>query len=116
MKVQVLTLHKEGHHRHSPWHLVLSGTLGLKPLHAPAAGGGLLSERLEPRAGLPPLLTNLADRPPEALQWLGASFGLTQGLLSFWSRAGYAPVYLRQSPSDVTGGLTWFSAVASFGK
>ena len=66
-------------------------------------GGGLLSERLEPRVGLPPLLTNLGDRPPEALQYLGASFGLTQSLFSFWARAGYAPVYLRQNPSDVTG-------------
>ena len=53
--------------------------------------------------GLPPLLTNLGDRPPEALQYLGASFGLTQSLFSFWARAGYAPVYLRQNPSDVTG-------------
>ena len=45
----------------------------------------------------------LGDRPPEALQWLGASFGLTQPLFNFWSRAGYAPVYLRQTASDITG-------------
>ena len=66
-------------------------------------GTGLLEERVEPRAGLPPLLVALGERPPEALQWLGASFGLTQPLLAFWRRAGYCPVYLRQSPSDVTG-------------
>ena len=32
----------------------------------PCAGGALLSEKLEPRSGLPPLLTNLGDRPPES--------------------------------------------------
>ena len=58
---------------------------------------------MAPRAGLPPLLVPLADRPPEALQWLGASFGLTQPLFNFWSRAGYVPVYLRQTASDITG-------------
>ena len=34
------------------------------------SGGGLLEERVAPRAGLPPLLGPLADRAPEALQWL----------------------------------------------
>jgi N-acetyltransferase 10 len=63
----------------------------------------LLNERLLPRSGLPPLLTNLADRAPEALQYLGASFGLTQGLFNFWHRSGYGPVYLRQNASDITG-------------
>ncbi len=45
---------------------------------------------------------NLADRRPEALQYLGASFGVTAPLLGFWQRAGYLPVYLRQTPSDVS--------------
>ena len=71
--------------------------------YALAPGAGLLEERVAPRAGLPPLLVPLADRLPEALQWLGASFGLTQPLFNFWSRAGYAPVYLRQTASDITG-------------
>ena len=71
--------------------------------YALTPGAGLLEERVAPRAGLPPLLVPLADRPPEALQWLGASFGLTQPLFNFWSRAGYAPVYLRQTGSDITG-------------
>jgi len=70
---------------------------------ARAPGAGLLAERLAPRAGLPPLLVPLGERPPEPLQWLGASFGLTQALFNFWSRAGYAPVYLRQTASDITG-------------
>lgn len=41
-------------------------------------GGGLLTEELKPRAGLPPLLVNLAERPAERLHYLGVSFGLTQ--------------------------------------
>ena len=45
---------------------------------------------------------NLADRRPEALQYLGASFGVTAPLLGFWQRAGYLPVYLRQTPSEVS--------------
>ncbi len=67
------------------------------------AGGALLSEKLEPRPGLPPLLTNLGDRPPESLHYLGTSFGLTQNLLNFWRKSGFAPVYLRQNASDITG-------------
>lgn len=70
------------------------------------AGGSTLQEEvLLPRGGLPPLLVNLGDRPPEQLQYLGASYGLTAPLLGFWQRAGYQPVYLRQTPSDVTGEL-----------
>ncbi|BDA49001.1 RNA cytidine acetyltransferase [Coccomyxa sp. Obi] len=67
------------------------------------AAGNLLEERIAPRGGLPPLLTNLGDRPPEALQYLGTSFGLTQTLFNFWRKGGYSPVYLRQNASDITG-------------
>ena len=63
----------------------------------------LRTEQLKPRAGLPPLLCRLVDRPPEQLQWLGVSYGLTQPLFNFWSRAGFSPVYLRQAPSEITG-------------
>lgn len=66
-------------------------------------GHGLLEEQLKPRQGLPPLLTNLADRPAERLHYLGTSFGLTQQLYSFWRKNLYLPVYLRQNTSDVTG-------------
>ena len=45
---------------------------------------------------------NLGDRRPEELQYLGASFGVTAPLLGFWQRAGYLPVYLRQTPSEVS--------------
>jgi N-acetyltransferase 10 len=40
---------------------------------------------------------------PRRLHYLGVSFGLTQQLLNFWCRAGFAPLYLRQSASDTTG-------------
>jgi hypothetical protein len=73
---------------------------------AAAAAGGesqLLTEQVKPRAGLPPLLVNLAERPPEPLHYLGVSYGLTQQLYGFWRRAGFQPLYLRQSASDVTG-------------
>ncbi len=59
---------------------------------------GLLEERLKPRKDLPPLLQALSERRPEALDYLGVSFGLTASLLKFWKAAGYAPVYLRQTP------------------
>lgn len=63
----------------------------------------LLTEQVKPRTGLPPLLVNLAERPPEPLHYLGVSYGLTQQLYGFWRRAGFQPVYLRQSASEVTG-------------
>ena len=77
--------------------------VGHRSQRMPCAGGALLSEKLEPRPGLPPLLTNLGDRPPESLHYLGTSFGLTQNLLNFWRKSGFAPVYLRQNASDITG-------------
>jgi N-acetyltransferase 10 len=79
-----------------------NGSANLAAL-AGTTGGGLLAEQIKPRAALPPLLTNLADRPAERLHYLGTSFGLTQSLLSYWRKNGYSPVYLRQTPSDVTG-------------
>ena len=58
---------------------------------------GLLEEKLAPRKKLPPLLLKLSERNPEALDYLGVSYGMTGGLLKFWKKAGYAPVYLRQT-------------------
>lgn len=49
---------------------------------------GLLEEHIEPKKSLPPLLFKLSERPPEKLDYLGVSFGLTEGLLKFWKRAG----------------------------
>ena len=74
---------------------------------APAADGehenadsALRSERVEPRADLPPLLQQLSEVPPPrapALHYVGVAFGLTHDLFRFWKRAGYIPVYLRQT-------------------
>lgn len=64
---------------------------------------GLLEERIMPRKDLPPLLLKLSERKPEKLDYLGVSYGLTASLLKFWKKAGYVPVYLRQTPNDLTG-------------
>ncbi|XP_037307846.1 RNA cytidine acetyltransferase [Pungitius pungitius] len=63
----------------------------------------LLEEVVTPRKELPPLLLKLSERRAERLDYLGVSFGLTTQLLKFWRRAGYTPVYLRQTPNDLTG-------------
>ena len=65
--------------------------------------GGLLKEVLKPRSALPPLLASLGEKKPEKVHWIGSAFGITQGLHNFWSKAGYKPVYLRQTKSEVTG-------------
>ena len=92
----------------SSHHTSTSGRTGrtTDPTDLTSANGGsaaLHSETLAPRSALPPLLLNLGERLPEALQYLGTSFGLTQQLFSFWHRSGYKPVYVRQTASDVTG-------------
>jgi len=82
------------------------GGTGATPTRKPSAtpnGAGLLAERIKPRTGLPPLLVSLADRPPERLHYLGVSFGITLQLYKFWSRAGYCPVYVRQTANETTG-------------
>ncbi|XP_037622753.1 RNA cytidine acetyltransferase [Sebastes umbrosus] len=63
----------------------------------------LLEEVITPRKELPPLLLKLSERRAERLDYLGVSYGLTTQLLKFWRKAGYTPVYLRQTPNDLTG-------------
>jgi len=87
----------------------------------------LLSETPTVRAPsvMPPLLQRLTERKPENLDYLGVSYGLTSPLLRwglqlsiasmmgsrcadktmnrFWKRAGYVPLYLRQTTSELTG-------------
>lgn len=65
----------------------------------------LLDDPLTHRSAssLPPLLQRLQHRRPEALDYLGVSYGLTQSLLRFWKRAGYTPYYVRQTENDITG-------------
>ncbi|KAF3484121.1 uncharacterized protein GIQ15_03445 [Arthroderma uncinatum] len=52
---------------------------------------------------MPPLFGKLSERRPGALDYVGVSFGLTQPLHKFWKRSQFAPVYLRQTPNDLTG-------------
>lgn len=54
-------------------------------------------------ARMQPLLQHLSDRQPEALDWMGVSFGLTPSLFRFWKRSKFVPMYLRQTVNDITG-------------
>ncbi|CAA0187436.1 putative tRNA(Met) cytidine acetyltransferase [Arabidopsis thaliana] len=68
-----------------------------------AAKVSLLEEQIKPRANLPPLLVPLRDRRPERLHYIGVSFGLTLDLFRFWRKHKFAPFYISQIPSAVTG-------------
>ncbi|KAG6813649.1 hypothetical protein H0H92_008886 [Tricholoma furcatifolium] len=65
----------------------------------------LLTDNPSVRApsAMPPLLQRLSERKPEPLDYLGVSYGLTPQLLRFWKRAGYVPLYIRQTQSELTG-------------
>ena len=52
---------------------------------------------------MPPLFSRLSERQPQSLDYIGVSFGLTPPLHKFWKRASFAPVYLRQTPNELTG-------------
>ncbi|RDA95532.1 hypothetical protein CP533_5430 [Ophiocordyceps camponoti-saundersi (nom. inval.)] len=52
---------------------------------------------------MPPLFAKLRERKPEALDYIGVSYGLTPPLLKFWKRATFSPVYLRQTANNLTG-------------
>lgn len=52
---------------------------------------------------MPPLFGKLPERRPDALDYIGVSYGLTPSLHKFWKRASFAPVYLRQTPNELTG-------------
>ena len=54
-------------------------------------------------AKMPPLLQRLSERQPEKLDYLGVSYGITPLLFKFWKRAGYVPLYMRQTVNDLTG-------------
>ncbi|KAG8833327.1 hypothetical protein FRC17_010859 [Serendipita sp. 399] len=68
----------------------------------------LLEETIGVRdaTSMPPLLQRLSEIPPPTLDYLGVAYGLTAQLLKFWKRAGYIPLYIRQTPSDLTGEFT----------
>lgn len=52
---------------------------------------------------LPPLLLKLSEKAPYYLDYLGVSYGFTSQLHKFWKKAGFTPVYLRQTANDLTG-------------
>lgn len=52
---------------------------------------------------MPPLFSRLSERKPQMLDYIGVSFGLTPPLHKFWKRASFTPVYLRQTPNELTG-------------
>jgi N-acetyltransferase 10 len=64
---------------------------------------GIQGERLAPRKELPPLLLPLTEVEAPRLDWLGTSFGLTDGLHRFWTRSGMRMLYLRQTANELTG-------------
>ncbi|KAF9425866.1 hypothetical protein BGZ94_007153 [Podila epigama] len=68
-------------------------------------GATLMTDEIKVRdpKKMPPLLLKLSEKKAEKLHWLGVSFGLTGPLHKFWKRAGYVPVYLRQTQNDLTG-------------
>jgi N-acetyltransferase 10 len=52
---------------------------------------------------MPPLFSKLSECRPDILDYVGVSYGLTQPLHKFWKRASFVPVYLRQTPNELTG-------------
>ncbi|KAJ3850263.1 GNAT acetyltransferase 2-domain-containing protein [Lentinula lateritia] len=65
----------------------------------------LHTEKITVRAPnvMPPLLQRLSERRPKQLDYLGVSYGLTGSLLRFWKRLSFVPLYIRHTPSDLTG-------------
>lgn len=69
------------------------------------ANSSLLDDNVQVRdiRSMPPLFGKLTERRPDALDYLGVSYGLTPTLHKFWKRSSFVPVYLRQTPNELTG-------------
>ncbi|KAF2626954.1 N-acetyltransferas-like protein [Macroventuria anomochaeta] len=52
---------------------------------------------------MPPLFARLPELAAPKLDYVGVSYGLTSQLHKFWKRQSFVPVYLRQTPNDLTG-------------
>ncbi|KAJ5224264.1 RNA cytidine acetyltransferase [Penicillium citrinum] len=65
----------------------------------------LLDDNVQVRdiRSMPPLFGKLTERRPDALDYIGVSYGLTPTLHKFWKRSSFVPVYLRQTPNELTG-------------
>ncbi|PKI85266.1 N-acetyltransferase 10 [Malassezia vespertilionis] len=77
--------------------------LAQRPRHGFAPSAHTDEVAVRDAAQLPPLLERLSEREPEALDWVGVSYGLTPSLFRFWKHNGYVPLYIRQSPNELTG-------------
>ena len=51
----------------------------------------------------PSLLTPVFQIPPLLLDYLGVSYGTTPQLNRFWKKAGFVPIYLKQTANELTG-------------
>lgn len=69
------------------------------------ANSNLLDDNVQVRdiRSMPPLFGKLSERRPDALDYVGVSYGLTPSLHKFWKRASFVPVYLRQTSNELTG-------------
>ena len=52
---------------------------------------------------MPPLFARLSELAAPKLDYVGVSYGLTSQLHKFWKRQQFVPLYLRQTPNDLTG-------------
>ncbi|KAG0135931.1 GNAT acetyltransferase 2-domain-containing protein [Tuber indicum] len=59
--------------------------------------------KIRDRESLPPLLLRMSERRPDTLDYVGVSYGLTDKLHKFWKKQKFAPVYLRQTATELTG-------------
>uniref|UniRef100_A0A0A0LX37 Uncharacterized protein n=1 Tax=Cucumis sativus TaxID=3659 RepID=A0A0A0LX37_CUCSA len=60
-------------------------------------------ETIVPKQNLPPLLVPVSERLQERIFYIGASFGLTTELFSFWKKHEFLPLHISQNPNGVTG-------------
>lgn len=58
----------------------------------------LQEETIVPKQNLPPLLVPVCERSPEKIDYIGASFGLTDELFRFWKKHGFLPFYISRNP------------------
>ena len=59
--------------------------------------------KIRDRGSLPPLLLRMSERRPDTLDYIGMSYRLTDKLHRFWKNQKFAPVYLRQMATELTG-------------
>ena len=55
-------------------------------------------ETIVPKQNLPPLLVPVSERLQERIFYIGASFGLTTELFSFWKKHEFLPLHISQNP------------------